>query len=93
MSLEICSACRGTGKNGGVISIRGNERFPCSYCRGTGKKIPEAMQDITGSGEVEIKIRNDGNVIWVNTMERQCVLRICMIKKLNLVDERPKAAD
>lgn len=51
------------------------------------------MQDITGSEEVEIKIRNDGKVIWINTAERAAVLRICQIKKLDLIDERPAKGD
>lgn len=45
------------------------------------------MEDITGAEIVQIQIRNDGKVIWVNT-ENGCVLRICQIKKLEIVDLR-----
>ena len=47
------------------------------------------LLDITGAGEVEIVIRDDGKVIWVNT-ERGCVLRICQIKHLTLDDGRKR---
>ena len=47
------------------------------------------MNDITGAEEVELQIRDDGQVIWVNT-ENGCVLRICQIKHLSIVDGRPK---
>ena len=43
----------------------------------------------TGSQIVEISIREDGKVIWVNT-ENGCVLRICKIEKLIIVDGRKK---
>jgi len=44
--------------------------------------------DITGSEGVEVKIRHDGKVLWINTVEGGCVLRICQIKELVLDDER-----
>ena len=46
------------------------------------------MNDITAEF-VELKIRNDSKVIWVNT-EKGCVLRICQIKNLILDDMRKK---
>jgi hypothetical protein len=46
--------------------------------------------DISGSGMVEISIRHDGKVLWVNTAENACVLRICNIHKLVVEDNRPK---
>jgi hypothetical protein len=46
--------------------------------------------DITGSEGVEVKIRHDGKVLWINTVEGGCVLRICQIKELVLDDERSK---
>lgn len=39
--------------------------------------------------EVEVQIRHDGNVLWVNVGPK-CVLRICRIKDLKVIDERPK---
>jgi hypothetical protein len=47
------------------------------------------LLDITGAEAVEIFIRDDGKVIWVNT-ERGCVLRICRIKHLTLDDRRKR---
>lgn len=35
--------------------------------------------DITGAGDIEIKVRNDKKVIWVN-IDGLCVLRVCRIK-------------
>lgn len=43
--------------------------------------------DITGADNVEIQIRRDSKVIWVN-VQGVCVLRICQIKNLVLTDER-----
>jgi hypothetical protein len=49
---------------------------------------PLKSLDITGSGLVEISIRSDGKVIWINTTENGCVLRICQIHNLILNDMR-----
>ena len=46
-----------------------------------------AQLDITGADNVEIQIRRDSNVIWVN-VQGVCALRICQIKNLVLTDER-----
>jgi hypothetical protein len=45
------------------------------------------MLDITGSDCVQIEIRNDGKVVWINT-EDGCIMRICRIKHLDVVDNR-----
>jgi len=45
------------------------------------------MLDITGSECVQVEIRNDGKVVWINT-EDGCVVRICRIKHLDVVDNR-----
>ena len=37
---------------------------------------------------VEIQIRQDGGVVWINTKEDGCVCRICGIKELVLIDGR-----
>jgi hypothetical protein len=39
------------------------------------------MLDITAPKIVEVTVRDDGKVLWVNT-EEGCVLRICQIPKL-----------
>ncbi len=47
------------------------------------------MSDITGADEVEILIKSNSKVIWINT-EKGCMLRICRIKKLIVNDLRIK---
>ena len=47
------------------------------------------MKDIDDPEYVEIVIRNDGKVIWVN-VENRCVLRCCGIKNLEIDDRRPE---
>ena len=49
-----------------------------------------ALNDITGSEVVEVAIRDDGKVLWVNS-EKGCVLRICRIKQFVLDDRRMPA--
>ena len=44
-------------------------------------------QDVTGAEDVEIVIRSDGRVIWVN-LDGLLLLRICRIKNVRLIDER-----
>ena len=46
-----------------------------------------ALNDITGSEIVEVAIRDDSKVLWVNS-EKGCVLRICQIKQFVLDDRR-----
>jgi hypothetical protein len=50
-------------------------------------KKPETMQDILSAEEIEVKIRNDGKVMWINT-EKGCILRINKIKNLIIEDGR-----
>lgn len=45
------------------------------------------MKDITGANMVEVVIRNDSKVLWVN-VDGECELRICQIKEFFLVDDR-----
>lgn len=52
-----------------------------------GESYEGGQLDITGSEIVEIRIKNDGTVIWVTT-ETGPALRICRIKELTVVDER-----
>lgn len=43
--------------------------------------------DITGSDNVEVAIRDDGSVLWVN-VDGVCVLRVCKIKSITIRDNR-----
>jgi len=45
------------------------------------------MLDIIGSKCVQVEIRDDGKVLWVNN-ETGCVLRICQIKHMEIIDNR-----
>ena len=45
------------------------------------------MTDITNPDHVEIQIRHDGRVVWVN-VNGICRLRCCMVENLELIDER-----
>jgi hypothetical protein len=45
------------------------------------------LKDVTGAEVVEVVIREDGKVVWVNT-EKGCILRVCRIGKFILDDRR-----
>jgi hypothetical protein len=45
--------------------------------------------DINNPTIVEVLIRDDGTVVWVN-IDGLCRLRVCRIKKLTVDDRRPK---
>jgi hypothetical protein len=45
------------------------------------------MLDISNPEHVEISIRDDGRVIWVN-VDGACVLRVCRIPILEVADAR-----
>lgn len=49
------------------------------------------MLDITAPNLVEIQIRSDGKVIWIN-VDGACLLRCCRIETLVLNDERRKSS-
>jgi hypothetical protein len=51
--------------------------------------IPLEMGDITGAKIVEVLIRADGKVLWIN-VNGFCRLRICQIEKIEINDQRPK---
>ncbi len=44
--------------------------------------------DVTDVDHLQIEIRADGAVIWLNTKEG-CLVRVCQIGQLELVDNRP----
>lgn len=46
------------------------------------------MVDVTGPSIVELRIRNDSKVIWVN-VDGICRFRACRIEKLDINDDRP----
>lgn len=48
---------------------------------------PDLSLDITGTDLVEVEVRADGTVLWVNT-PFGCKLRICRIGKLVITDHR-----
>jgi len=52
--------------------------------------IDQFMTDIIQPHVLEIKIRRDGKVVWVNADEL-CWLRACRIEKLIINDERRKS--
>ena len=43
--------------------------------------------DITGAKIVEVSIRSDGKVIWIN-VDGVCRLRVCQIEHLEIDDRR-----
>lgn len=47
----------------------------------------EGALDITGAEGVQVQIKADGKVLWINT-ENGCVLRVCQIKNIEINDER-----
>ena len=50
------------------------------------------MLDITCEDFVQVRVSNDGKVLWVNTPEG-CVLRISKIACLDIEDNRPGETD
>ncbi len=50
--------------------------------------IDDQMIDITGPEIVEVQIRDDGKVVWIN-IDGICRLRACQIKKL-VYSPKPK---
>ena len=53
------------------------------------QKILDKQIDITGPDIVEISIKEDGKVIWIN-VDGICACRICRIKELIIDDRRKK---
>jgi hypothetical protein len=48
--------------------------------------IPD-MIDITGPGVVEVTVREDGSVLWIN-VDGICRLRICQIQQRLIIDDQ-----
>lgn len=46
------------------------------------------MLNISKSEYVQIQIKSNGKVVWINTAEGMCVARISQIKHLEIVDDR-----
>jgi hypothetical protein len=49
------------------------------------------MTDITGPGVVELSVRDDGKVVWVD-VDGRCELRACQIGEILIDDRRPADA-
>jgi hypothetical protein len=47
------------------------------------------MIDIINAKCVNVEIRDDGKVLWINT-ENGCQLRICQIERIQVCDKRKK---
>ena len=47
------------------------------------------LLDITGAKEVEVMVKEDGKVLWVNA-DGLCLLRICRIGRITVEDKRRK---
>ncbi len=45
--------------------------------------------DISGIDHIEVHISADGKTLWVND-EITCLLRVCRIKSLHLIDDRKR---
>lgn len=43
------------------------------------ERYDDGLLDISGAKHVEVQLRQDGKVLWVNK-DGRCVLRICMIE-------------
>jgi hypothetical protein len=48
----------------------------------------DTLVDITAPQNVEIKIRSDGKVVWIN-IDGVCRLRACQVPKIDIIDARP----
>ena len=49
----------------------------------------EKSLDVTGAEHVEVEIRSDGSVLWVN-VDGTLALRVCRAKSITIKDERLK---
>lgn len=54
-----------------------------SLVQPTTLEMADNMMDITGASEVEIIVRHDQKVIWVN-VNGACALRVCRIDRLSM---------
>ncbi len=46
--------------------------------------LPSDLRD----QDVEIRISRDGKVLWINTVQEGCVLRVHNVKTLTIADDR-----
>jgi hypothetical protein len=54
------------------------------------KAYDDKMLDVTGVKHLQIEIRADGRVVWINT-EEGCIFRACQVEQVELVDNRDPA--
>jgi hypothetical protein len=62
-----------------------------NFLEPTAEDLIGAQIDITRPKAVEVRLRNDGSVLWIN-VDGVCVLRCCQIKNMELIDERTNGA-
>ena len=53
------------------------------------ESIPGLLDFAVSDLPVEVRVRQDGEVLWINVGPK-CVLRICGIKEIVVEDDRPK---
>jgi hypothetical protein len=66
----------------GVRLNRRNERGAQKVAR-TIAVVSENLMDITNADNVEIRISDDGKIVWVNVNGGEYQFRSCQIEKLN----------
>jgi hypothetical protein len=67
---------------------RTHSRSECAKSReGSMTSVIDMMVDVSEPRIVEIQIRSDGKVVWVN-VDGICRFRACKVKKLEVQDER-----
>lgn len=49
--------------------------------------VPPEMLDITAPQVIEVEVREDGKVLWIN-IDGICRLRVCQINELVITDRR-----
>jgi hypothetical protein len=53
----------------------------------SGAQEPFVMMDLTAPGKLEVTIRRDGKVIWINS-KAGCLFRACQCESILLYDQR-----
>jgi hypothetical protein len=88
LGIGPCKICeqqeRMIGKKSSTLKTDCNcmaQGYPSPECKLHG--MDAEMKDITGAEHVEIKVSENGTVVWINVNE-VCVLRICRNKKITI---------
>lgn len=53
------------------------------------EKLTQVMVDVTEPVSVDVAIREDGQVVWIN-VNGICVLRACRAQRINILDDRKR---